>query len=164
MALEPGSSFAQYFDRRYGKRLSRESYMLKIFTRGNKETLIPADLCCRTRLDPDEKTGGITDQIRAHIERENKGAREQAENDMYARAIAAIQKNGDAERYNLALTAERTQITPDQIKRFDPKQEEILFARNKARHDSAEDFTRLKAPCCTAMDWMLIPAYCFAIQ
>ena len=32
-----------------------------------------------------------------------------------------------------------------------------------ARHDSAEDLSRLKAPRCTAMDWILIPAYCFAI-
>ena len=34
-----------------------------------------------------------------------------------------------------------------------------------ARHDSAKDFCRLKAPCCTAMDWMFIPAYgyCFAL-
>ena len=33
-----------------------------------------------------------------------------------------------------------------------------------ARHDSAEDFCRLKAPCCTTMDWIFIPAYCFAIR
>ena len=33
----------------------------------------------------------------------------------------------------------------------------------KARQDSAEDCCRLKAPYCTAMDWLLIPAYCFAI-
>ena len=32
-----------------------------------------------------------------------------------------------------------------------------------ARRDSAEDFCRLKAPCCTAMAWIFIPAYCFAI-
>ena len=32
-----------------------------------------------------------------------------------------------------------------------------------ARHDSAEDFCRLKARRCTAMDWIFILAYCFAI-
>ena len=32
-----------------------------------------------------------------------------------------------------------------------------------ARHDSAEDFCRLKAPCCTAKAWIFIPAYCFAV-
>ena len=32
-----------------------------------------------------------------------------------------------------------------------------------ARHDSAEDFCRLKALHCTAMDWIFIPAYRFAI-
>ena len=32
-----------------------------------------------------------------------------------------------------------------------------------ARRDSAEDFSRLKALHCTAMDWTLIPAYCFAL-
>ena len=32
-----------------------------------------------------------------------------------------------------------------------------------ARRDSAEDFSRLKARRCTAMAWILIPAYCFAI-
>ena len=31
-----------------------------------------------------------------------------------------------------------------------------------ARHDSAEDFSRLNALLCTAMDRILIPAYCFA--
>ena len=34
-----------------------------------------------------------------------------------------------------------------------------------ARRDSAaEDFCRLKAPCCTAMAWIFIPADCFAIR
>ena len=33
----------------------------------------------------------------------------------------------------------------------------------QARHGSAEDFCRLKAPCCTAMDWIFIPAHCFAL-
>ena len=33
-----------------------------------------------------------------------------------------------------------------------------------ARHDSAEDFCRLKARRCTAMDRIFIPAYCFAIS
>ena len=37
------------------------------------------------------------------------------------------------------------------------------FGEGLARHASAEDFCRLKAPCCTAMDWIFIPAYCFAI-
>ena len=32
-----------------------------------------------------------------------------------------------------------------------------------ARQDSAEDFCRLKAPRCAAMDRILIPASCFAI-
>ena len=32
-----------------------------------------------------------------------------------------------------------------------------------ARRDSAEDFCRLKAPRCTAVAWIFIPAYCFAI-
>ena len=32
-----------------------------------------------------------------------------------------------------------------------------------ARHDSAEDFCRLKARRCTAMDRVFILAYCFAI-
>ena len=31
-----------------------------------------------------------------------------------------------------------------------------------ARHDSAEDFSRLNALLCTAMGWIFIPAYCFA--
>ena len=31
-----------------------------------------------------------------------------------------------------------------------------------ARRDSAEDFSRLNALLCTAMDWILITAYCFA--
>ena len=33
----------------------------------------------------------------------------------------------------------------------------------EARHDSAEEFCRLKARRCTAMAWIFIPAYCFAI-
>ena len=33
----------------------------------------------------------------------------------------------------------------------------------KARHDSAEDFCRLKARRCTTMDRIFILAYCFAI-
>ena len=32
-----------------------------------------------------------------------------------------------------------------------------------ARHDSAEDFSRLDALLFTAMAWIFIPAYCFAI-
>ena len=32
-----------------------------------------------------------------------------------------------------------------------------------ARHDSAEDFCRLNALLCTAMGWIFIPAYCFAV-
>ena len=32
-----------------------------------------------------------------------------------------------------------------------------------ARHDSADDFSRLNALLFTAMDWIFIPAYCFAI-
>ena len=32
-----------------------------------------------------------------------------------------------------------------------------------ARHDSAVDVCRLKAPRCTAMDWIFIPAHCFAL-
>ena len=32
-----------------------------------------------------------------------------------------------------------------------------------ARRDSAEDFSRLKARRCTAMDWILIPACCFVL-
>ena len=32
-----------------------------------------------------------------------------------------------------------------------------------ARQDSAEHFCRLEAPCCTAMGWLFIPAYCFAV-
>ena len=35
--------------------------------------------------------------------------------------------------------------------------------KRQARRDSAEDFCRLKAPCCTAMAWIFIPAYCFAL-
>ena len=35
---------------------------------------------------------------------------------------------------------------------------------NFARQDSAEDFCRLKARRCTAMDRIFIPAYCFAIS
>ena len=31
------------------------------------------------------------------------------------------------------------------------------------RRDFAEDFSRLKARRCTAMAWIFIPAYCFAI-
>ena len=34
---------------------------------------------------------------------------------------------------------------------------------NWARRDSAEDFCRLKAPRRTAMAWIFIPAYCFAL-
>ena len=32
-----------------------------------------------------------------------------------------------------------------------------------ARHDSAEHFSRKKVQHCTAMGWIFIPAYCFAI-
>ena len=32
-----------------------------------------------------------------------------------------------------------------------------------ARRDSAKDFSRLNALCFTAMGWILIPAYCFAV-
>ena len=42
----------------------------------------------------------------------------------------------------------------------------LLQAKNYekcARQDSAEDFCRLKAPCCTAIDWIFIPAHCFAL-
>ena len=35
---------------------------------------------------------------------------------------------------------------------------------HQAHHDSAEDFFRLKAARCTAMAWVFIPAYCFAIS
>ena len=34
---------------------------------------------------------------------------------------------------------------------------------NEARHDSAEDFSRLDALLFTAMAWIFIPAYCFAV-
>ncbi len=37
-----------------------------------------------------------------------------------------------------------------------------LLAKRAARRDSAEDFSRLNALLCTAMDRILIPAYCFA--
>lgn len=37
------------------------------------------------------------------------------------------------------------------------------FLKYDARHDSAVDFCRLKAPWCTAMDWIFISAHCFAI-
>ena len=37
------------------------------------------------------------------------------------------------------------------------------FSKTVARHDSAEDFCRLKARRCTAMAWIFIPAYCFAL-
>ena len=37
------------------------------------------------------------------------------------------------------------------------------FSKTIARHDSAEDFRRLKARRCTAMDWIFIPAYCFVV-
>ena len=36
----------------------------------------------------------------------------------------------------------------------------IVYA---ARLDSAEDFSRLDALLCTAMDWIFIPASCFAL-
>ena len=35
--------------------------------------------------------------------------------------------------------------------------------QERARHDSAEDFCRLKARRCTVMAWIFILAYCFAI-
>ena len=35
-------------------------------------------------------------------------------------------------------------------------------AAEQASQDSAEDTCRLKAPCCTAMDWILIPTFCSA--
>ena len=41
---------------------------------------------------------------------------------------------------------------------FDFKKPKVL-----ARQDSAEDFCRLNARRCTAMDWIFILAYCFAI-
>ena len=37
------------------------------------------------------------------------------------------------------------------------------YGPHGARHDSAEDFCRLKARRCTAMNRIFIPAYCFAI-
>ena len=37
-----------------------------------------------------------------------------------------------------------------------------LIADALARHDSAEDFSRLDALLFTAMAWIFIPAYCFA--
>ena len=39
----------------------------------------------------------------------------------------------------------------------------VSLAAGNARHDSAEDFCRLKARRYTAMDWIFILAYCFAI-
>ena len=39
----------------------------------------------------------------------------------------------------------------------------VVTLETTARHDSAEDFCRLKAPCCIAMGWIFIPAYCVAI-
>ena len=44
------------------------------------------------------------------------------------------------------------------------KFDEALLAplARAARHDSAEDFSRLNALLCTAMDRILIPVYCFA--
>ena len=36
--------------------------------------------------------------------------------------------------------------------------------KEPARRDSAKDFCRLKVQRCTAMDWILISAYCFAIS
>ena len=39
-----------------------------------------------------------------------------------------------------------------------------LVLIHHARRDSAEDFCRLKARRCTAMTWIFIPAYCFAIS
>ena len=99
VGLEPGSSLRDYYARRHGKQVSARSYMLKIRQRGDREVLIPAELCYRTRLSPEEKSGGITDQIRAHIEREPKSRREQQENALMGLAVAALTSNGDAERY-----------------------------------------------------------------
>ena len=39
---------------------------------------------------------------------------------------------------------------------------QMLMEKGAARQDSAEDFSRLNALLCTAMDRILIPAYCFA--
>ena len=39
-----------------------------------------------------------------------------------------------------------------------------IRAAAEARQDSAEDFSRLNALRCTAMDWVLILAYCFAFS
>ena len=43
------------------------------------------------------------------------------------------------------------------------ERDEIAWEYKFARHESAEDFCRLKARRCTAMDWIFIPAYSFAI-
>ena len=44
---------------------------------------------------------------------------------------------------------------------------EFAFARDVintlARQDSAEDISRLNVQRCTAMAWIFIPAYCFAV-
>ena len=47
-------------------------------------------------------------------------------------------------------------VTPDQTVG-------AVLAQLEARHDSAEDFSRLDALLFTAMDWIFIPAYCFAL-
>ena len=39
----------------------------------------------------------------------------------------------------------------------------LAYHASIARHDSAEDFCRLNALLCTAVGWIFIPAYCFAL-
>ena len=49
------------------------------------------------------------------------------------------------------------------LQRINELEVALLDTLKYARRDSAEHFSRLKVQCCTAMAWIFIPVYCFAV-
>ena len=95
-----------------------------------------------------------------------------------ATAVSAVVHGPDDGESRKADHAEAVSISDDENAGHDPlprvnwKPEDEWPSTNtpfaarwrarQARHDSAEDFSRLNALLCTAMGWIFIPAYCFA--
>ena len=68
--------------------------------------------------------------------------------------------NAPKERHHILSQAKLRVLSPGEVL-F--RQGDVGDAFYIARHDSAEDFSRMYARRCTATDRIFIPAYCFAI-
>ena len=82
-----------------------------------------------------------------------------------AKKAAKTRAEEEEERLNWAAAEghAKTRRTNERLDKLESAFQKAKAARDaEARHDSAEDFSRLNALLCTAMGWVFIPAYCFA--